>query len=493
VSTLDVLQNCAGGADRFVVVDVETTGVYPSDRVVEVALVTISLSGVVLDVFDTLVQPQRDVSASHIHGITATMVEGAPTFAEIAGDIAVRLHGACFVAHNVPFDYRMLAHEFELMNDDLVVARGIDTLAETGCRLAMACALRDIDLKGEHRAVTDAMATSQLFLYIADGCGSGLPVAAPIGLIRSGRVRRREDTDRVVLPDPPLIVYLASRLPHTGVEVRSLQYLEFVGRAISDLHLDIDERRELANLANDLGLTEAQVIQSNRRYLNDLIDAATEDAEVTDEEYDSLVRVAAALDIKQAEVETRLHQFRTSEQLVTLQDGMTVVFTGDHPQYGRDQLHGYVASIGLIPEPGVTKSTSLVAAADPKSNSGKAGKARRYGIPIVSIDELVRCKIGDVVAGHGAGQAALKVVTCPDCRMTWTVSATSASVTSKRCGPCAALAAAISKSQKSRPHKEVWDPPLIEWLTCRTCGNAWHRPVTKGRKPHFCAACAPSP
>ena len=490
---LSALQNCAGGADRFVVVDVETTGVYPSHRIVEVALVTISLNGEVLDVFDTLVQPQRDVSASHIHGITASMVSGAPTFAEIAGDIAVRLHGACFVAHNVPFDYRMLANEFRLMNDDLTVVRGIDTLAEAGCRLGEACAQRDIVLDGAHRALTDALATSQLFLRLADTCAKGSPIAAPLGLPRSGRVRRREDTDRVVLPDPPLIVYLASRLPHTGVEVRSLEYLELVGRAVSDLHLDVDERRQLAELAHELGLTDAQVVQAHRRYLNDLIDAAIEDSEITEDEYDALVRAAAALDIDQTDVETRIHPFRAAECLVTLHEGMTIVFTGDHPRYAREELQAYAAAIGLVPQTGVNKSTSLVAAADPASNSGKAGKARRYGIPIVSVDELVCGKIGDIVAGYGAGQAALKVVSCPDCRVTWTVSAATAALSSKRCDPCAAPAAPASKPHKTQPPRGMWDPPAIEWLTCKNCGTQWHRQVTKGRKPHFCPACAALP
>jgi DNA polymerase III subunit epsilon len=32
---------------------------------------------------------------------------------------------------------------------------------------------------------------------------------------------------------------------------------------------------------------------------------------------------------------------------------------------------------------GVTKSTKVVVAADPESLSGKAGKARSYGIPVV--------------------------------------------------------------------------------------------------------------
>ncbi len=50
-----MLNICGGGADRFVVVDTETTGVYPSDRLVEIALVTISLTGEILDIYDTMV------------------------------------------------------------------------------------------------------------------------------------------------------------------------------------------------------------------------------------------------------------------------------------------------------------------------------------------------------------------------------------------------------------------------------------------------------
>lgn len=103
------LKRAAGGADRIVVVDTETTGVYPTDRVVEIALITLSLDGEVMDVFDTLIQPECDVGATFIHGITASMVAGAPIFADVAGDVALRLDGACVAAHNLPFDSRMLA------------------------------------------------------------------------------------------------------------------------------------------------------------------------------------------------------------------------------------------------------------------------------------------------------------------------------------------------------------------------------------------------
>ncbi len=392
----DGLRECAGGADRFAVVDTETTGVYSTDRVIEVAILTLSLDGEVIDTYDTLVNPCRDVSATHIHGITASMVHDAPTFEDIAGDIAVRLHGACLVAHNVPFDRRMLSSEFDRLGDALVVQRSVDTYVGSGTRLSQACADHRIDLTGAHRASVDAFATAQLFLRLQATCGTGQPVAAPPGLRRTGHVRRRDDAAALRLPDTPLISYLASLLPFTGLAVASQQYLEVVGRAVADLHLDASERAELETIAADYGMSEAQVAQAHRRFVNELIDAAAEDNVVTDEEYETLVRVAAALVVDQATVEHRIASFRTQVTETTMTTGMQVVFTGDHPTYERDRLESAARTKGLEPHSGVSKATDLVFAADPLSRSGKAAKARKYGIPVMSIDAFLDAEIGDV-------------------------------------------------------------------------------------------------
>jgi DNA polymerase-3 subunit epsilon len=493
----ELLRSLAGGADRFVVVDTETTGVYPTDRIVEVAIVTMDLDGNVVEVWDTLVNPLRDVSASHIHGITATMVQGAPTFEAISGDVALRLHGACFVAHNIPFDTRMLMNEFRRVGEELVVVRGIDTYVESGCRLSQACSIFDIDLTGAHRARTDAWATSQLFLQLVSTCDRGAPIAAPLGLPRAGWVLRREDLAPARITEPPLITYLAAQIPLDGLEVRQQQYLELVARAIADLHLDVDERATLRTFADEYHLSEAQVAQAHRRYVNELVDAAIEDEQVTDDEYDSLVRVASALGVDQVSVEARIMSFRIEESLTVLKEGMEVVFTGGHPDYEREELLAYAASLGLVPSKGVSKTTGLVCAADAATTSGKATKARRYGIPVVSVDEFVRSRIGDVLAGSGEGQAGLKVVTCRDCLATWTVAATSSAYTFRRCDACAALAAKDQPSHKQRASRtatsdDPWGAPVIEWLTCRGCATVWHRQVTKGRKPHYCRECAGS-
>src|SRR6056297_2890273 len=171
------LNALSGGADRVVVIDTETTGVYNTDRIVEIALVTMSLNGEFIESYDTLIHPQRDVSATFIHGITASMVQSAPTFEEIAGDIAIRLNGACLVAHNLPFDYRMIRNEFERLGEDLVMTSGLDTLSGSGCRLGDACERHGIPLDGAHRALTDATATAMLLLRLVDRCGVGAPTA----------------------------------------------------------------------------------------------------------------------------------------------------------------------------------------------------------------------------------------------------------------------------------------------------------------------------
>jgi DNA polymerase-3 subunit epsilon len=491
------LRELAGGAERFVVVDTETTGVYPSDRIVEISIVTVDLEGQVIDVYDTLINPLRDVSATHIHGVTGAMVLDAPTFAEAAGDIAIRLHGACFVAHNLPFDRRMLVNEYARLGADLLIPLGIDTLAESGSRLSAACAEYDIDLTGAHRSVNDAMATANLFLALTrsrwEVTGGG-PLLAPSEYPRAGKVRRREDMGRVTLPETPLITFLASRLPFAGAQPSIIEYLELVSRALVDLHIDREERRILTEFAADLGLNELHVRQAHRRFLNELVDAAVADDVVTDEEYDMLVRVAAALEIDQKELESRVHKLRTSDSAVVLAEGMRVVFSGDHDRYSREDLEDMAHGLGLATSRSVSKLTSFVCAADPDSNSGKAAKARTYGVPIVAMAEFVNARLGSVLAGSGGGQASLKVITCRDCLVTWTVPATQTASALQRCSDCAGLLKPAVSTKPARPAIEakivdVWAPPTIEWLSCRSCNSNWHRQVTRGRKPHYCPAC----
>jgi len=67
---------------------------------------------------------------------------------------------------------------------------------------------------------------------------------------------------------------------------------------------------------------------------------------------------------------------------VELVEGAQIVLTGEM-QRPREHWHALLVARGYVPRPAVTKKIALVAAADPDSLSGKAKKAREYGIPVV--------------------------------------------------------------------------------------------------------------
>jgi DNA polymerase-3 subunit epsilon len=79
----------------FAVIDFETTGLVPegTDRVVEVAVVLTDAEGRIEDEWTTLVNPRRDIGASHIHGITAADVVDAPDFGDIGDHLLGMLNG----------------------------------------------------------------------------------------------------------------------------------------------------------------------------------------------------------------------------------------------------------------------------------------------------------------------------------------------------------------------------------------------------------------
>lgn len=433
------LERLAGGADRICVVDCETTGVYSTDRVVELAIITLALDGTVLETWDTLIHPRRDVGATHIHGLTAEILRDAPTFQDVAGDIALRLHGACLAAHNLPFDHRMIAGEFSRIDVELFPHAGIDTLTATGCRLSLACATHGITLEHAHSALADATATAHLLCYVAEHCQTGAPLDVPVTLARSGRVFPRSAAGPITITEPPHVAALAATLDHSGLEASILAYLELVDRAVADLHLDAHERVELERFAGELGLDDAHRAQAHRRLVSDLIDAALADHVVTADELDVLLRVAAALDVDARVVEQRTRTARAATVAVRLDAGLEAVFTGDDPSRPREDLIHQAQAYGLTVGKNVTKRTDMLVAFDAESASGKAAKARSYGVPILSTAQFAAARPGDLLEAHGSTVEAMKVVTCPDCHATWTVPVRSGVRTSQRCDECTSI------------------------------------------------------
>ena len=95
-------------------IDLETTGTTPTgDRVTEIGIVRV-VDGALVEEWSTLVNPECPIpeEIQALTGITNAMVRDKPTFSELGREVAERLEGHLFVAHNARFDYGFVKNEF---------------------------------------------------------------------------------------------------------------------------------------------------------------------------------------------------------------------------------------------------------------------------------------------------------------------------------------------------------------------------------------------
>jgi len=69
--------------------------------------------------------------------------------------------------------------------------------------------------------------------------------------------------------------------------------------------------------------------------------------------------------------------------------GISVCFTGDMHK-SREEMSLLATSLGLVVLGNVTKKLDLLVVADPDTTSGKARKARQYGIRIIAESVFLR-------------------------------------------------------------------------------------------------------
>lgn len=162
----------------FSVIDVETTGLSAKngDRILELGVVKLNENGEILDSLDTLVNPSRKVQATHVHGITDTMVGEAPEFRDIIPHLCSVLDGSVVAAHNAPFDLGFLREEFRRAGTTLpgisplctlVLARrylkNLPSRSLSSCRSYL-----QLPDDGAHNALADARAAAHLLKYFLE-------------------------------------------------------------------------------------------------------------------------------------------------------------------------------------------------------------------------------------------------------------------------------------------------------------------------------------
>jgi DNA polymerase-3 subunit epsilon len=406
----------------FAVIDLETTGVHVGyhHRVVEIAVVQLDPYLRPERTWTTLVDPQRDVGQSaEIHGLTASVLAGAPRFADIAGDVLDLIDDRRLVAHNARFDLAFLDAEFGRLGIELGRPPTVCTLlmsrqAGLPTRLLAACNACGIRHDGAHAALADAMVTAQLFADLVRRLNvSSLPVQglstfrSPVPAMPSGRVFSRTEAQRP-RRNESFVSSLSQRLQHlpAGVvdapEGAVLAYADLLDRAIEDRVLTVAEMHELASTAEQWGLGLGDVFEIHRSYLTSLAALALADGVLTAQEANDLERVCDLLGVERATLRSLIEAATAAVRRASPTNassggharhelvGRSVCFTGaccstiDGRRVTRAEAELLAVAAGLVVSANVTKKLDVLVVADPETQSGKAKKARQYGTRIMA-------------------------------------------------------------------------------------------------------------
>jgi len=156
----------------YAIVDIETTGGFAGNNGITEIAIFIHDGETIVDEYSTLINPGMPIPRyiTGLTGISYEMVETAPRFSEVAGEIYQWLNNRVFIAHNVQFDYSFVKYAleqegFSFRPKKLCTVR-LSRKVYPGQRsysLGNLCESLEIPITDRHRATGDARATAILF------------------------------------------------------------------------------------------------------------------------------------------------------------------------------------------------------------------------------------------------------------------------------------------------------------------------------------------
>jgi DNA polymerase-3 subunit epsilon len=187
---------------------------------------------------------------------------------------------------------------------------------------------------------------------------------------------------------------------HYATDGAIMAYAALIDRALEDRNVDDAEADALVESAFRWGLNREQIRFVHDDYINKLAIAAVADGVVAEPERRDLTRVMRLLGAEKTELNEILDDAAAKVAGATLAApasgaqerhlyGKSVCFTGElqcrykGQPLPRDLAEALAADAGLIVMASVTKKLDLLVVADPHTQSGKAIKAKRYGIRVM--------------------------------------------------------------------------------------------------------------
>lgn len=167
---------------KYSVIDIEATGGSPKlDRIMEIAVYNYDGESV-FDSFSTLINPEVDIPPyiQKLTGIKNEMLEGAPSFEDVAERLIEMTSDTVFVAHNVNFDYSILKNEFKRLGKQFTKKK-LCTVELSKLVLDLESYSLDnltkelnINMESHHRAGDDAKATVEVLEHLLNNDTKGL-------------------------------------------------------------------------------------------------------------------------------------------------------------------------------------------------------------------------------------------------------------------------------------------------------------------------------
>jgi DNA polymerase-3 subunit epsilon len=170
----------------FCVLDLETTGGdRNNDMITEIGVVKVR-GGECLGTFQTLVNPGRAIPPriSVLTGLTDALVAPAPAISAVLGSLVDFIADTVFVGHNVGFDLAFLRAALARDGRSTIAPTVVDTAALArrlvrdevpDCRLGTLASRLRLDHRPTHRALDDALATTDLLhLLLERAAGLGV-------------------------------------------------------------------------------------------------------------------------------------------------------------------------------------------------------------------------------------------------------------------------------------------------------------------------------
>jgi len=412
----------------YAVLDVETTGLSPRDhRVVSMAVVLLDAQGRVQHEWETLVNPQGPVGATHIHGIRDVDVAHAPTFDTLVIPLVELLRGRAVAGHNVKFDVAFLKHELGRAGWGWPSAPTLCTLQESfhflpqldRRRLVDCCWASGFDLEGAHSALGDARGTARLLAAYLDpytgvpplpshrsilsvATATKWPSEPGSGVISDPARPRRELSQRArrVIAKPPakktslLESFTLADALDDGAPQGTLSYLETLVEVLEDGQLTEEEQATLSDVVELYELSEDDTVAAHRGLVRALAHEALEDGVLARAEKAELTHIAALLAVPATQVkdlldgaeEVRLRALSAGLPALPgdwslgepLRVGQRVAFTGCDA-VERDALESRATAAGVRVTGSVSRRTTLLVT-DGTCAGTKVAAAEQFGI-----------------------------------------------------------------------------------------------------------------